>query len=546
VRQRLRRFSCGDTATDTRLWSCRAQLPGDKRTPWKPRRHVRVVLPLNAPWCETPELVCRCDVNLLRLETTWMTQHARLQSLLATERLTVSSDDDFSSSASVSDPSPRVTTSGSVAVAMAALRSLAAAVEAETEAAETCGAACALGLTTGRTVLVWAAAQPRLYPSSRTMQQLCVLHSDLLQVVDALERLGTALGQRIKRLATSVVPAVQPSPSGDSGDAFAATDAGCTVAELDVLSAAPLRLQRDLELLGQLVAQGREAAGRLGETLSTEMERVAGALWAAGSAREGKSRSSSNGGVAVSIHGVAPSPAAHAVIEQLMTPLRAALEGLDGRTRVELMAAAAAAAAHAHLAHMKTAKVTAHAATQVPYHHHELRTHFLAEDLVAEQLQPSSRIRFRLRAKTWVPGNIVHRKRESVYVVGCGCFVPPLSAVKHPAAVLLPHARGALCVFHLEDNAPRSLETLAEQGNELVGVQLERANGQRLMTCVAGDGGSACGPRVRDGRGEGSRATVGGGATGHVGPRLCRAVQDHSPVPPRQGRVSAAHGRQGK
>jgi len=70
--------------------------------------------------------------------------------------------------------------------------------------------------------------------------------------------------------------------------------------------------------------------------------------------------------VAVGIHGVAPSPAAHAVIEQLMTPLRAALEGLDGRTRVELTAAAAAAAAHARLAHMKTGKVAAHVAAQVP------------------------------------------------------------------------------------------------------------------------------------------------------------------------------------
>ena len=55
---------------------------------------------------------------------------------------------------------------------------------------------CGLALATGRVILTWAAHQPHLYPCSRTMQQLCVLHSDVLQVVDALERVETVLQVR--------------------------------------------------------------------------------------------------------------------------------------------------------------------------------------------------------------------------------------------------------------------------------------------------------------------------------------------------------------
>mmetsp|Transcript_36535 Transcript_36535/g.92373 ORF Transcript_36535/g.92373 Transcript_36535/m.92373 type:complete len:957 (-) Transcript_36535:3-2873(-) len=212
----------------------------------------------------------------------------------------------------------------------------------------------------------WVAHLPKLFPSSATVQGLCLLHSDSLQLRDAAEALldavqdraalgaegrrGTLAGGRAAR-----GPGAQygPGTSVDTGGAglraMVAGDAqdgpgahgepGWRAGTpSSSLLAGPVEAAAFSRLRGQFAAL-QLGIGALTDMLAEEFREAARKLWACAPAARWD----------VELGPTTPSSGASAVADQLLRPLQASLRVLDRRSADALFPAAVSAAIHAEL-----------------------------------------------------------------------------------------------------------------------------------------------------------------------------------------------------
>ncbi|KAK3271383.1 hypothetical protein CYMTET_20260 [Cymbomonas tetramitiformis] len=189
-----------------------------------------------------------------------------------------------------------------------------------------------LAVQTAAIVVNWMEHQLRLFPSGRTMQQLCILHGDCLQLADTAEELATAIG------------GAQAEPHmllhlGGGGRIMASEGL-----ELTVRMGAPPGLRHTLATLQALTRRLRLFIGHLTEWLADEMGDVSSSMWGG----QGKNVSAWHS----KSEPVGPSSVVQRLGEELLRPLATAITLMDKRTRDTLMAAAGTKVLHSLLAHL--------------------------------------------------------------------------------------------------------------------------------------------------------------------------------------------------
>ena len=173
---------------------------------------------------------------------------------------------------------------------------------------------------TSRAAANWTAHQPRLWPSSRTVSDLCLAHSDAARVDDALARAEDAFAAFAK----------------DANDATAASAASAAAARV---SAARSRVR---------LAVGRVADALVGFFAAAAESAYAaapkGAWSSAGASSRGKRDAKSE------CSDAAITSATSTVRDKVLLPTRRALSELDARVAASILPAAASAAVQALLA----------------------------------------------------------------------------------------------------------------------------------------------------------------------------------------------------
>uniref|UniRef100_A0A7S1X330 Uncharacterized protein n=1 Tax=Tetraselmis chuii TaxID=63592 RepID=A0A7S1X330_9CHLO len=229
-----------------------------------------------------------------------------------------------------------------------------------------------MATATLRAAVNWAAHQPKLFPSSATLQGLCLLHSDSLQLADATASLldsveeQSSLGSEGRRVATAdgvtlaacddagrmYGPGTSVDTAGagfraalssadDRGTGETRTQGGaCWRAGTPSTSLRPVPAEAALlSTLRQQFSALQLRVGALTDMLAEEFREAARGIW-------------TNFPVAgwdVGLGPTAPSEGAKTVARQLLQPLQSALCVLDRRSADTLFPAAVSAAVHAEL-----------------------------------------------------------------------------------------------------------------------------------------------------------------------------------------------------
>ena len=198
---------------------------------------------------------------------------------------------------------------------------------------------------TAATVANWVTHQHRLWPGSRTMQHLCVIHSDTVHVDDALTSAAATFARTARRIEAE---RLSTSDERDAAEGACAGPASASASHHEGAGAAAAAAR-----VVEARAAVRLALGRLTDAMVGTLTAACEEMWAtapkgcwagAGGGAPTPSAIQNQNGIGRESARAACSSATAMVAQQLLRPLRRSLAALDPRTAATLAPLAASAA----------------------------------------------------------------------------------------------------------------------------------------------------------------------------------------------------------